>query len=68
MNKFIDEVESFIESSENNDQIEFTDTIIVPSILAGVPFPQGFQLPNQFSENHIFSFKDIKLKEIQFYS
>ena len=47
-------------------QIEFTDTIIVPSILAGVPFPQGFQLPNQFSENHIFSFKDIKLKEIQF--
>ena len=31
-------------------QIEFTDTIIVPSFLSGIPFPLGYQLPIQFSE------------------
>ena len=47
-------------------QIEFTDTIIVPSFLSGIPFPLGYQLPIQFSESHVFNFKDIKIKEIQF--
>tara|TARA_B110000879_G_scaffold2532_2_gene3497 strand:+ start:1418 stop:2974 length:1557 start_codon:yes stop_codon:yes gene_type:complete len=47
-------------------QIDFVDSIKIPSILSGIPFSPGFQIPFQFIESHFFDFNTIKLKEIQF--
>ena len=43
-----------------------TDTLDIPSIIYGIPFPPGFEIPISYIENVIFDLKDVKLKEIGF--
>ena len=43
-----------------------TDTLDIPSIIYGIPFPPGFEIPISYIENVIFDLKDVKLKEIDF--
>ena len=43
-----------------------TDTLEIPSIIYGIPFPPGFEVPISYVENVIFDLNDVKLKEIDF--
>jgi len=43
-----------------------TDTLDIPSIIYGIPFPPGFEIPISYIENVIFDLNDVKLKEIDF--
>ena len=47
-------------------QLDFVDSIKIPSILSGIQFSAGFQIPYQFTESHFFDFSSIQLKELQF--
>jgi hypothetical protein len=47
-------------------QLDFVDSIKIPSILSGIQFSPGFQIPYQFTESHFFDFNSIQLKELQF--
>ena len=47
-------------------QLDFVDSIKIPSILSGIQLSPGFQIPFQFTESHFFNFNSIQLKEIYF--
>jgi hypothetical protein len=47
-------------------QLDFEDSIKIPSILSGIQFSPGFQIPFQFTESHFFDFNSIQLKELEF--
>jgi len=47
-------------------QLDFVDSIKIPSILSGIQFSPGFQIPYQFTESHFFDFNSIQLKELHF--
>ena len=45
-----------------------TDTIDIPPIVYGFPFPPGFEIPQFYTKNEEFNFEDLKLSEINFNS
>ena len=47
-------------------QLDFIDSIKIPSILSGIQFSPGFQIPYQFTESHFFNFNSTQLKELHF--
>ena len=51
---------------DHSIQLDFVDSIKIPSILSGIQFSPGFQIPYQFTESHFFDFNSIQLKELQF--
>ncbi|MBC99907.1 MAG: hypothetical protein CL841_00905 [Crocinitomicaceae bacterium] len=57
-----------IDIIDQSIQLDFVDSIKIPSILSGIQFSPGFQIPFQFTESHFFDFNSIKLKELHFES
>jgi hypothetical protein len=50
------------------NELEFTfeDTMDIPSLIYGIPFEPGFNIPYTFSENKQFTFSDMELTSISF--
>lgn len=66
---FNDTLEIFnLEQNTFLPELDFniTDTLDIPSIIYGIPFPPGFEIPISYTENVIFDLNDVKLREIDF--
>ena len=50
------------------NELEFTfeDTMDIPSLIYGIPFEPGFNIPYTFSENKQFTFSEMELTSISF--
>ena len=58
---------------EQNDilpelNFSLSDTLEIPSLIYGISFPPGFEIPISYNENEVFDFGDVQLKEINFNS
>ena len=49
-------------------ELDFTisDTLELPSLIFGFPFPPGFEIPYNFENDESFIFEDVELKKIDF--
>ena len=50
----------------NELEFNFTDTMDIPSLIYGIPFEPGFNIPYTFNENKQFTFSDMELTSISF--
>ena len=58
---------------EQNDilpelNFSLSDTLEIPSLIYGISFPPGFEVPISYNENEVFDLGDVQLKEINFNS
>ena len=51
-----------------NLNFNWRDTLEIPSLIHGITFPPGFEIPISYNENQVFNLGDVQIKEINFNS
>ena len=68
---YINNFEFFqLEQSDLLPNLNFNcrDTLEIPSLIHGIAFPPGFEIPISYNENEVFNLGDVQIKEINFNS